>query len=335
MDAPLDFTPPADDPLGVLTSTAPVAAGAASLRLDGVAVRRFAAAQAGREAPAHTEEALHCTFLPPRRFANYLLALEALNFCFWDAEPRWRVRYGGAIHDGYWALAAALRRAIEEDGTPLWEAGWLAALSPQQVAHLLRGEGRPVPLLEARLANLREVGAVLLRDWGGEFANLIEVCAGRAPALVRRIVEAFPSFNDVAEWRGHPVAFHKRAQICVADLARLLPGDHLGKQAGLGQLTAFADYKVPQVLRKEGILVPGPALADRLARGEELPAGGAEEVEIRAATIWGCEWIARALAATGPGGAAPSAAEVDYLLWSAGQDKAGLPSYHRTRTIFY
>ncbi|MCH8883246.1 MAG: hypothetical protein IIA41_07085, partial [SAR324 cluster bacterium] len=76
--------------------------------------------------------------------------------------------------------------------------------------------------------------------------------------------------------------------------------------------------------------------AERAARvdaGEPIPAGSEAEVAIRAATIWGCEWIARALTALR--GRPVTAVEVDTLLWSAGQDKTGLPPYHRTRTIYY
>ena len=34
---------------------------------------------------------------------------DALNFSFWG-EPRWRVHFEGQVLDGYWALAACLRR---------------------------------------------------------------------------------------------------------------------------------------------------------------------------------------------------------------------------------
>jgi hypothetical protein len=132
------------------------------------------------------------------------------------------------------------------------------------------------------------------------------------------------------------VRFLKRAQICAADLARLLPGDPQGRLRGLERLTAFADYKVPQALRREGILVYGAALAERLERREELAAGSAEEVEIRAATVWACAWIARAVAPLRPPGAPGiGAAEVDGWLWLAGQDPTGLQPYHRTRTVYY
>ncbi|HKI99266.1 MAG TPA: queuosine salvage family protein [bacterium] len=340
MGDPYRFDPPAHDPLGVLTSTASVARDAAHVRLDAAAAERFAVARGGRGGgraeTSPPEDALHCRFLPVRRRLNYLLVLEALNFSFWEDEPRWRVPYRGQRLDGYWALAAALHRAIVEDATPLWDAHWLANLRPDALAHLLRGEGRAPPLMEARLAHLREAGRVLLERWGGQFANLVAAAGGDAVALVHRIVAELPSFRDEATWQGAPVRFYKRAQICVADLARLVPDDPLGRLQGLEQLTAFADYKVPQVLRAQGVLVPGAALAERMERGELLPPGSAEEVELRAATIWGVEWIARALnRQLAAGQPAVTASEVDYLLWTAGQDKTGLQPYHRTRTVYY
>lgn len=330
------ISPPGNDPLGVLGSTAPVAEGSRWVRIDGRAVLRFARSHPNLLPPARPEEKLHCTFLPPERFLNYLLVLEALNFSFWDEEPRWRVSHGGGEYDGYWALAAALHRAVSEEGLPLWEARFLAEIEEKQLALMLRGKGRPPPLLPERAANLREVGRILLERWGGQFANLVAASRGEAVELTRLIAAEFPSFRDEALWRGKRVLFLKRAQICAADLSRLLPGHPLGRLTGLEGLTAFADYKVPQVLRKEGILLPVPDLAERIDRLEPLEAGSGEEVEIRAATIWACEWIARVMGSlAAPGRPAPTAAEVDYLLWSAGQDKSGLPPYHRTRTIFY
>ena len=273
MSARFEFVCQRHDPLGVLTSTARLAEAARHVRIDAEAIRAFARAHAASPAPLHAEDGLHCTFLPPERFCNYLLALEALNFCFWDSEPRWRVEYLGGNYDGYWALAAALHRTLEEDALPLWDANFLAQLDTGQTARMLRGSGRPPPLLEERTANLREVGRVLLNSWGGQFANLIASCDGDAPNLVIRMVEAFASFRDEGRWRGYPVRFYKRAQICAADLARMLPDDPLGRLERLEDLTAFADYKVPQVMRKEGILVPAAGLAERgggHGRGDRL-----------------------------------------------------------------
>ncbi len=147
------------------------------------------------------------------------------------------------------------------------------------------------------------------------------------------MVEAFPSFDDVAVYQGREVRFYKRAQILVADLAGAFDGKGLGTFNDLDALTAFADYKVPQVLRGLGLLVYDPDLAARIDRYDLLPAGSPEEVEIRAATIWACGEVRRALTTQGH---TLRAFEVDWALWTAGQD---LPSdtrpYHRTRTIYY
>ena len=352
MESPFHFRVSGDDPLGVLTSCAPVLENARHVRIDSAAVQSFAAKWAGHPPPVLEEEQLHCTFLDDAAFLNYLLVLESINFCFWDNPPRWEVVYQGQRHDGYWALAAALHRGVREDGLPLWDAGWMAGLDAPALAHLLRGEGRPIPMLNDRLAHLREAGRVLLERWEGQFANLLAASGGDAVRLVRGIVEAFPSFRDQVHWNvgeahgavGHTVRFHKRAQIFAADLSRLLAGRPAGKLGELRHLTAFADYKVPQVMRGEGMLVYAPSLATRLERREELPPGSGEEVEIRAATLWGCEWLVREFnriqGGNNSGGEAPgqppvTAMDVDYRLWAAGQNHPALQPYHRTRTIYY
>ncbi|MGH6912311.1 MAG: queuosine salvage family protein, partial [Geminicoccales bacterium] len=60
-----------------------------------------------------------------------MLVLDALNFCFWplpgSAGPRWSVTYRGVTHNGYLALAAALRRAVER-GVPLADQEYLSSL---------------------------------------------------------------------------------------------------------------------------------------------------------------------------------------------------------------
>ncbi len=71
---------------------------------------------------------------------NWLLLLDALNFCFWAerGRTRWQVEYRGEMLGGYWAEAAALTRAVEE-GYPLWDAQYLSDLSREDLAHILRG----------------------------------------------------------------------------------------------------------------------------------------------------------------------------------------------------
>jgi hypothetical protein len=189
-----------------------------------------------------------------------------------------------------------------------------------------------IPLLAERAANLRELGAGLRDRWGGDVTALIASARGGAARLTRLLASEFASFDDVATYAGRPVRFYKRAQICVADLYGALGGRGLGAFADLDQLTAFADYKVPQVLRRLGVLVYDDHLASLVDRQTELPPGSPEEVEIRAATIWGVESIRWALAALGR---TVPAFQLDWYLWEAGQRVPDDKPYHRTRTIYY
>jgi hypothetical protein len=263
------------------------------------------------------------------RTAQYVFVLDALNFCFWG-DPKWRIDYQGEQLDGYWALAACLRRAIEAE-LPLLDANWLAQADRAATARLLAGQPEP-PLLDERASSLRQLGQLLLDRYDGQAANLVQSCQGRAVELVRRVAAELPSFDDVATYRGSTVRFYKRAQILCSDLFGAYDGQDLGAFTDLTCLTAFADYKLPQVLRDYGVMSYTPALAERVDRLEELPAGSPEEVEIRAATIWSVELLRRALADRGT----PLLAfEVDWLLWTISQAAGWQHPYHRTRTVFY
>jgi hypothetical protein len=91
----------------------------------------------------------------------------------------------------------------------------------------------------------------------------------------------------------------------------------------------FADNLVPHVLRLDGVLEFSPELVARIARGELIEHGSAEEIEIRACAIHAVELIVAAR----PGS---RAIDVDAVLWQRGQE----PRYkasprHRTRCIAY
>ncbi len=320
--------------LGVLDSTRRVVERAVPVSIDQDAVDALATRLAGRgvEAPewrvwphwwpVNGEEA--------GKAADYVLVLDALNFCFWG-EPRWKVEYEGQVLDGYWALAASLRRALES-GTPLLDPAYLASIDEVAVRRIFAGEAE-IPLLAERVANLREVG-VGLQAAGGSFAEIVRSAGGNGEALVSEVVRRFPSFDDVASYDGEPVLFHKRAQILVSDLHGIYEGQGLGAFSDLDRLTAFADYKIPQVLREAGILVYSPALAETVDAQQLIPPGDPREVEIRAATIWGCELLRQALAQVRLGPPL-RAFEVDWLLWSDAQGRTISRPYHRTRTIYY
>ena len=198
-----------------------------------------------------------------------MLVLDALNFCFWG-EPRWRVEYDGRVLDGYWALAACLRRALEA-GVPLLDPSYLASVDEAAARALFAGEAE-IPLLADRIANLREVGRGLL-DAGGSFAAVVRQAGGSGEALVGEVIRRFPSFDDVATYDGAPVRLYKRAQILVSDVHGIYAGRGVGSFSDLDRLTAFADYKIPQVLREAGILVYSASLTDTVDQQTLIPSG--------------------------------------------------------------
>ncbi len=317
------------DPLGVLKTTAYVVQRARYVKINPDAIERAADMLAERrvEPPAWNYE--YHFFDGTERTVNYLFLLDALNFCFWG-KPKWSIVYNGKRLDGYWALAAALKRAAEQDPHIL-EPCWLRRVTPREMAKVLRGNCR-IPLFEERCRNARELGAVLCALWG-DAAHFVEAAGRDAAALARMVVNYFASFNDSATYRGRTVRFFKRAQILVADLWGAFGGKRWGAFTNLEALTAFADYKLPQVLRAWGILRYSPALAHRVDARVELRAGSAAEVEIRAATLWAVEWLRDALARRGR---KLWSIQVDWILWEASQARTkALKPYHRVRTIFY
>src|SRR5947209_5903599 len=135
------------------------------------------------------------------RTVNWILLLDALNFCFWAEkdQPRWTVEYQGETLNGYLAEAAALTRAVEEH-IPLWDAQYLSTLSENDLAHIFRGQQR-IPLLEQRLYNVREVGRVLLERYDGQFVHAIEQAGYNAVQLALLLAREFSSFHDVTLYR--------------------------------------------------------------------------------------------------------------------------------------
>ncbi len=213
----------------------------------------------------------------------------------------------------------------------MWDAEYLSTINAEIMAHIFRGRGT-IPLFEQRVAHAQEVGRVLLERYDGQFLRAIEQAHQSAIKLVELLVRDFPSFRDSTTYRQRPVKFLKRAQICVADLYGAAGGQGWGVFTDIEKLTIFADYKLPQVLRHYHVLEYHTALAQRVDNQELLPAGSEEEVEIRAATIWACELLRRALLRRG---CVMSAAAIDMRLWLMGQQSHEMRPYHRTRTIYY
>ncbi|MGQ9601829.1 MAG: queuosine 5'-phosphate N-glycosylase/hydrolase [Candidatus Bipolaricaulia bacterium] len=326
----------------VLESTHWVVEHSELVRLDREALARFALELAAGELKVPRWNYRYHFHDGGERTVAYLLVLDSLNFCFWapEGKPKWEIDYQGEPLSGYFALAAALKRAFEA-GMPFDEARFLAQLSLDELEAILAGRGE-LQLLDRRLAILNELGKGLLERYGGgrggrasrsRPSRLVEAAAGKAVELVRSLARDFPSFRDEALYKGQRILFYKRAQIFAADLWLAFGGQDWGSFTDVDRLTAFADYKLPQVLRQLGILRYSLELAAKVDRLEPLPPGSPEEIEIRANTIWAVELLRQELARLGQ---ALMSVELDWLLWEMGQrEEFKQKPHHRTVTIFY
>ena len=163
----------------------------------------------------------------------------------------------------------------------------------------------------------------------------MEAADGSAVNLVRLLLRHFQGFRDTSIYRGTLVHLYKRAQILVGDLwaAYGRRKEGLYSFRDLDQLTMFADYRVPQILREMGIMAYSPALAARIDGRQEIACGSEEEVEIRACTVVAVDMLHKALTSRGLN---LLVIEVDWLLWQKGEEsKDSIAPHHRTLTIYY
>ena len=258
-----------------------------------------------------------------------------VNFCFWatKGQEKWATKIDNEVEviDGATGIFRALEEALK-NGVPLLDASFLKNLSREKFNEILNGNIE-IPLLDERIKCLNEAGKVLLKNFDGSFMKVFEATNGDAVELVNIFIKFFSSFDDSTTFDDIKIEFHKRAQLN-ADMInyRLVKNGEKGL-INLDKLTAFADYKVPQMLRKFGILEYAPELAIKIDSYEEIEPGSREEVEIRTATIWAIEQMKEVLM---PRFSQITARQLDDHLWSLGQTKSpDNKPYHRTKTIYY
>ncbi|XP_071816725.1 queuosine 5'-phosphate N-glycosylase/hydrolase-like isoform X2 [Apostichopus japonicus] len=275
---------------------------------------------------------------------DWIFIMDTLNFSFWSEsnDKRYLVEFNGEKHSGYWALCAAIKRAVEE-GIPITDPSYYAKITEEQLKQVFRSAtNTPIPLLEQRRKNLHEAGKVLLEKFGGSFVNCILECDKSAQKLLDLIVTNFPSYRDVGTYKGKRVSILKRAQILIADIWACFEAKSFGEFHDIDSLTMFADYRVPQVLNYFGILEYSDVLMKAL-REDEISNGDPLELEIRGCSIWAVELILKAVrkkAQTNGGKALANvnSVVVDFYLWDYSkdhwQDMKHIP-IHRLRSTYY
>lgn len=261
---------------------------------------------------------------------TFLLVFDSTSFCYWG-DPKWTVEYNGKKLDGSWAMIAAIMRAINE-GKPILDAIYRANISKEEYKKILRGNVE-IPLLEDRRRITKDIASLLLQQYGGDFGKMVKSAENDASKLLEIITSQFASFRDAATYKGKTIYFCKKVQLLIEDISQIFSRKEYGELKGHDEFTACADYKLPQSLRKLGILSYAKELEEKIDHLIQIPKGSPEEVEIRANTIWAVEFIKEELRKAGK---KISSMNIGDHLWLMGQNKSPDDKpYHHTLTTAY
>ncbi|XP_054164855.1 queuosine salvage protein-like [Oppia nitens] len=266
---------------------------------------------------------------------DWIFVVDSLNFSFWP-NPRHEYTIEGQV--GYWALCAAINRALDK-GIAITDPKYYSQISEEDFKQIFATDnGFEIPLLKERLQVLRESGRVLIEKFGGSFVNCIEICDSKATNLLKLIVNNFESFRDQTLYKGYKVSFYKRAQILISDIWAAFEGQGFGHFYDINDLTMFADYRIPQVLAHFNVIEYSQQLRDLLKDENHLLKSGNEyEVEIRAASVVAVHRIQQKIRDLD--NTSINSIIIDFYLWdyrrnNAKQIDESTP-FHRVRHIYY
>src|SRR5215210_3362435 len=251
---------------------------------------------------------------------DFVMVCASIDFAFTDFTTRtkFQVEHGGRVWSDSDALFACVGRALA-GGDDLCDGRRLQSITADDLRAIFSGNIE-MPMPDERAAILRDVGATLVERYGGRFHNVIEAATPRlydgGNGLIDRLVADFPRFRDVSRYGEHTVAFYKLAQLAVWMLYTSL--DDVGRLQvdDLDRMTAFADYIVPAGLQAMGILSYSDELDAAIRAGRLIDPDSAEEVEIRAHTIYAVARLAEEVNRHREPGAQVIDPQIDARLWT-------------------
>jgi len=266
-----------------------------------------------------------------KKMLDYLILLDAINFCFWSKKKKWQIKYKGKKYDGYFALSLALRKFFEENPEKA-NLNYFSKIPFKEFKEILQ-DGKNLLFLEKRWQIARAVSKTLIERYENS-ENFVKSAKQEISILVSKIYQELPFFDDISNYKGEEIYFLKRAQILAADIWGAFRGREIGHFKDLDYLTCFPDYKIPQILHHFGILEYSSALEKKIKNKIIIPKGSIQEIEIRSGTVWGIEYLKNALEKLGK---RFYSFEVDWILWNKNQffSKREILPYHLTKTIFY
>ena len=215
----------------------------------------------------------------PEDVADYLLALDAINFgSGWFPDAAQAHEHGRAL-SGYFTVALGARRARARQ-RPARATTWLRAVEHTRRSPAILGQPPDHELMSLYAQALRALGRFL-----GERRALD---AGRRLRRLRR------ARSPTALARGHGDVRRPRLLQARPDRRqRPRAGRRRAASTDLDRLTIFADNLVPHVLRCEGVLRLRRRARRPDRRRRDPAARRPQEREIRACALHACELISQ------------------------------------------
>jgi len=209
--------------------------------------------------------------LPARRLIDLYFYLSALLFDFRGLD----ITLNGQELSGSDAFLALARRQVDRDAE-YFTAARLADATADNLAQVFSVSGRPADCalrrLDERAEILRDAATRLLRDFGGEAANLLEQTGGRL-----RRPDGRGLMDMLEQYAGYTDPHFKKGFVLVKTL------ESLGVWRAEDRQNLFipVDYHLMRVALRSGMVEVEPAVGDLLRRRE--PADDALDETIRGA----------------------------------------------------
>ncbi len=322
---------------GVLKSVIPVVESATLVHVNEQKIDEVADWMAYEEFAKPDGSSLFDFGNDPDFLMDLTLVTNVLNFAFTNFATgvKFETEYMGKTYSDSEAMGACFHRTIKE-GIPFFDGHYLANITREQLAHIFSGNIE-IPMLEERVALLREVGEKLVASYGGKFHTFVRDCAPRLYAdgngLLERLVTEFPRFEDVSDYNGKKVEIYKLAQLGIWGMHLALSPRGAWALEDAHMLTAFADYIVPVGLRVTGIFEYTPELEAQINSLTEVKRDSIAEIELRASSIYSIAKLTDAINARRPGLTPLLQPQVDFRFWKAYH--ATHWPHHLTKTIMY
>jgi hypothetical protein len=269
---------------------------------------------------------------------DFFLLGDSINFAYIDpaTKVKYATNYAGIDWRGAMGMWASLKKA-HENKIPILEGEYLVGITIKEMQKIFTGN-IPMPMLEERTAIFQEMGQILLKKYGSHFYNLVEASNNRlfnnGTGMVERLIQDFPSFDDSTVYGNQVIRFDKRAQLGPATLYGRFENKGLFQVNDIEELTIFADYEIPKVLRHFGALIYENSLAKKVDTQEPILKNSKEELEIRASTIHASmKLIDKVNEYRKKQNEKVNALHLDYKLWSESRNIKAPP--HITTTIAY